>query len=200
MASVFNIKAQHQDVDSKLVAGLERLAQALRVLLWEQAQTHGLSPIQVQFLVYLKNHSKHDGSVSHLAKTFDLTKATVSDAVTALEHKGYVEREPSREDKRAATLILTKAGQSLAKELETWADTVKEQLTTLPEEKRLELMTSTMRLIASLQEAGIINLTRLCYTCQFFQKGKHDHFCKLLNVPLRPKDLRLDCPEHELKI
>ncbi len=197
MASVFNIKAQHQDVDSKLVAGLERLAQALRVLLWEQAQTQGLSPIQVQFLVYLKNHAKRDSSVSHLAKTFDLTKATVSDAISALEHKGYLKRHVSSEDKRAANLVLTRTGKSLAKELESWADEVKKQLVKLPEERRLELMTSTMHLIASLQETGIINLTRLCYTCQFFQKGERDHFCKLLNVPLSQQDLRLDCPEHE---
>jgi DNA-binding MarR family transcriptional regulator len=199
MASVFNVKAQHQDVDSKLVAGLERLAQALRVLLWEQAQTHGLSPIQVQFLVYLKHHAKRDSSVSHLAKTFDLSKATVSDAVSALENKGYLERKPSQEDKRAAILVLTKTGQSLSKELESWADDVKEQLVKLPEEKRLELMTSTMRLIVSLQEAGIINLTRMCYTCQFFEKTEPDHFCVLLNKPLQQKDLRIDCPEHELK-
>jgi DNA-binding MarR family transcriptional regulator len=188
MASVFNV-----------TAGLERLAQALRVLLWEQAQAHGLSPIQVQFLVYLKNHAKRDSRVSHLAKTFDLTKATVSDAVSTLEHKGYLERKPLREDKRAAVLMLTKAGETLAKELEPWADDVKAQLANLPKEKRLELMTSTMQLIASLQEAGVISLTRMCFTCQFFQKDKREHFCSLLNKPLPQQDLRIDCPEHQQK-
>jgi DNA-binding MarR family transcriptional regulator len=197
MASVFNLKAQHQDIDSKLVAGLERLAQALRVLLWEQAQIHGLSPIQVQFLVYLNHHAKPDCHISHLAKTFDLSKATISEAISTLEQKGYLEREASLIDKRTAILVLTKAGKTLAKELESWADSFKTQLMNLPESKRLEFMMSTMHLLGSLQKAGVISLTRMCYTCEFFQKDAKHHFCTLLNQPLPQEDLRLDCPEHK---
>ncbi len=202
MASVFNVEAQHQDVDSKLVAGLERLAQALRVLLWEEAKTHGLSPIQVQFLVYLNNHPKRDCKVSHLATAFDLTKATVSDAVTALESKSYLRREPSSHDKRASVLELTTTGKRLAKSLEPWADTIKKQLEQqLTEKERLELMTSVMNLIAALQKTGVITLTRMCRTCQFFQAGLDEkHFCTLLNQPLELKDLRIDCPEHQLLV
>lgn len=192
------MNTQHQDIDSKIVAGLERLAQALRVLLWEKAKTHGLSPIQVQFLVYLNTHPKRDRNVSHLATTFDLTKATVSDAVTALETKGYLTRERSSQDKRAAVLELTSSGKHLAKTLEPWADTVKKQLEGLGEEERLELMTSVMNLIASLQKTGVITVARMCRTCQFFQPGLDNrHFCKLLNQPLEAQDLRIDCPEHQ---
>jgi DNA-binding MarR family transcriptional regulator len=193
VAAVFDMNA-HRDVDSKIVAGLERLAQALRVLLWEEAKGHGLSPIQVQFLVYLNNHPKRDCNVSYLAATFDLTKATVSEAVTALERKGFLTREASSQDKRAAVLELTLAGKRLAKTLEPWADTVKLQL----QEERLELMTSVMNLIASLQKTGVITLARMCRTCQFFRAGlEKEHFCALLNQPLMQKDLRIDCPEHQ---
>ncbi|MGL4608705.1 MAG: MarR family winged helix-turn-helix transcriptional regulator [Trueperaceae bacterium] len=198
MAAVFDLNTQHQDIDSKIVAGLERLAQALRVLLWEEAKTHGLSPIQVQFLIYLNNHPKRDRSVSHLAITFDLTKATVSDAVTALETKGYITREKSSQDKRAAVLKLTSSGKQLAKTLEPWADTVKKQLEGLEEGERLELMISVMNLIASLQKTEVITIARMCRTCQFFQESSgENYFCTLLNQPLALKDLRLDCPEHQ---
>jgi DNA-binding MarR family transcriptional regulator len=198
VAAVFDMKAQHQDVDSKIVAGFERLAQALRVLLWEEAKTHGLSPIQVQFLVYLNNHPSRDCNVSHLATTFDLTKATVSDAVTTLETKGYLTRERSSQDKRAAVLVLSAEGKRLAKTLEPWADMVKKQLERLGDEERLELMTSVMNLIASLQKTGVITVARMCKTCQFFQAGSNEgHFCKLLGKPLGLKDLRMDCPEHQ---
>ena len=68
MTSVFDLATQHQDVSSKIVVGLERLAQTFRVLLWEEAKEHALSPIQIQFLVYLRYHPPEFCRVSLLAK------------------------------------------------------------------------------------------------------------------------------------
>ncbi len=70
MDSVFNPEEQHLRVDSKVVAALERLNQAFRVLLWEQAQKHGLSPIQIQILVFLLHHDTSLGRVGNLAREF----------------------------------------------------------------------------------------------------------------------------------
>jgi hypothetical protein len=52
MPSIFDVKKQHHDVDSKIAAALERLSQAFRVLLWEKNKDYNLSPIQIQLLVY----------------------------------------------------------------------------------------------------------------------------------------------------
>lgn len=52
MDSVFNPASQHGDVDAKIVAALERLGQAFRILLREKAREHNLSPIGAPFLVY----------------------------------------------------------------------------------------------------------------------------------------------------
>ena len=53
MGSVFDLSAQHDDVDAKIVAALERLSQVFRVRLREEAWERDLSPTQAQFLIYL---------------------------------------------------------------------------------------------------------------------------------------------------
>jgi DNA-binding MarR family transcriptional regulator len=201
--SVFDPASQHKDVDSKIVAGLERLGQAFRVLLREKAQEHGLSPIQARFLVYLLHHGVELRRVGQLAREFDLTQATVSAAVDSLEAKGLVGRERWPEDGRVMTLRLSPEGGLVAVELSNWADAVKEHLDLCSSEEKEVVMRFLMRLIGSLQKSGVIRVARLCVTCRFFQRDAHPgagspHHCRLLNVPLAGSDLRVDCPEHEL--
>ena len=124
MGSVFDLSAQHDDVDAKIVAALERLSQVFRVRLREEAWACDLSPTQAQFLIYLLYHDVELRRVSQLAREFDLTQATVSDAVASLETKKLIQREQWPEDRRVLTLRLTPDGEKLATTLSTWADPV----------------------------------------------------------------------------
>jgi DNA-binding MarR family transcriptional regulator len=203
MESVFAPRSQHRDVDSKIVAALERLSQVFRLLLREEASKRSLSPIQAQFLVHLLYHDIELRRVSQIAKEFNLTQATVSDAVGFLGEKGLISRDPWPKDKRVVTLRLTPAGEQLAIELSTWANTIKEHLDISSTEEKEVVMRFLMRLIISLQSSGVISVARMCVTCRFFQRDAHPgddspHHCRLLDVPLSGSDLRIDCPEHEL--
>lgn len=200
--SVFEPSSQHGDVDKKIVASLERLSHAFQVLLREEAQEHGLSPIQSRFLVHLLFHDAELGRVGQLGKEFDLTKGTVSEAVTSLQKKGLIRREPWPEDKRVATLRLTPAGEKLAVGLSTWANAVEEHLGASSTAEKEVVMRFLMRLIASLQQSGVVSVSRMCVTCRFFRRDTHTgsvspHHCALLDLPLAGSDLRIDCPEHE---
>ncbi|HWP48427.1 MAG TPA: MarR family transcriptional regulator [Candidatus Limnocylindrales bacterium] len=205
MESVFNLSTQHRETDSKIVAALERLSQAFRILLWEQAKEHDLSPIQIQFLVYLLYHQQERVflcRVSQLAREFDLTQATVSDAVKSLEEKNLVYREPYPGDKRIFTLRLTPQGKQLALKLSTWANVIKENVAQFCPKEQEIVLKFLMQLIASLQRAGIITISRMCITCRFFQPDAHPgtdspHHCRLIDKPLANSELRIDCPEHE---
>jgi DNA-binding MarR family transcriptional regulator len=201
--SVFDPTSQHGDVDAKIVAALERLGQALRILLRDKAQEYGLSPIGAQFLVYLVHHAVELRRVSQLAREFDLTMATVSDAVASLEDKGLISREPWSADGRVMTLRLTPEGELVAAGLSTWADTIRQHLDLCASEEKEVVMHFLMRLIGTLQKSGVITVARMCVTCRFFQRDAHPgfgspHHCRLLDVPLSGSDLRIDCPEHEL--
>ncbi|MCS7311783.1 MAG: MarR family winged helix-turn-helix transcriptional regulator [Acidobacteria bacterium] len=198
---VWDLTFQHDDVDSKLVAALERLAQALRVLLWRVGQTHGLSPIQVQFLCYLLYQPEAHRRVSRLAQAFRLTKATVSDAIAALESKRLVRHRPDVSDRRSAVLELTPDGRRLAHRLAAWADSIRDGLSFAELDEKTAVLNFLMRLIVELQRAGFITVARMCLTCRFFRPEAHPgasmpHHCALLDRPLGPATLRVDCLEH----
>ena len=201
--SVFEPSSQHGDVDKKIVASLERLSQVFRVLLRGKAQGHGVSPIQALFLVHLYHHGPAHRRVSQLAREFDLTRATVSDAVGSLEEKGLIRREPWPHDRRVTTLCLTPTGEHAAWELAAWANVVEEHLTSCSPEEKEVVMRFLMNLIGSLQKSGTISVARMYVTCRFFRPDAHpgedsSHHCALLDVPLAGSELRTDCPEHEL--
>jgi len=202
MKSVFDPSQQQQDVASKIVVALERLCQAFRVLLWEEAKVHHLSPIQIQFLVYLLYHSPELCRISQLAREFGLTQATVSDAISVLEEKALVSRELWHEDRRVSTLKLTIDGQELAIKLSTWADVISQCISSFSFEEQEAIFLFLIRLIESLQRAGIISVARMCITCRFFQpnvapESDSPHYCRLINKPLANSQLRIDCPDHE---
>jgi DNA-binding MarR family transcriptional regulator len=203
MGSVFDIASQHNDVESKIVASLERLSQVFRVLLWEEAKEERVSPLQIQLLVYLCNHPARFCRVSHLAKEFRLTQATLSDAVTSLEGKGLVTRMSLAGDARAFTIRLTGPGTQAAERLISWADVLKHQLKQFSSGDKEQMMTLLMRLITSLQKVGVISVSRMCVSCRHFRPDAHadvhaPHHCALIDKPLMVSDLRINCPEHEL--
>ncbi|MDZ7266687.1 MAG: MarR family transcriptional regulator [candidate division KSB1 bacterium] len=203
MSSPFDPTHQHHDVDSKIVAALERLAQAFRVLLWEKNRDYNLSPIQIQFLVYLLYHAAKQCPVGQLAREFTLTPATVSDAITTLEEKKLVFRERCQDDRRLALVSLTADGRKTARRLSTWADVMQKNIARFETAEKVVVMKFLMRLIESLQQAGVITLARMCLTCKFFQPNAHPntlapHHCRLLDKPLADSELRLNCPEHEM--
>ncbi|MFQ6083563.1 MAG: MarR family winged helix-turn-helix transcriptional regulator [Candidatus Aminicenantia bacterium] len=202
MESAFNSFKQQQDINSKIVAALERLSQALRILLWNIAKEKNLSPIQIQFLLYLSNHPKERRRVSNLAKEFGLTQATVSDTVKALMEKGLISKKPYQKDGRVSTLELTSSGKRLVVKLSGWQTAFKEQIKQFSPETKETVIIFLMELITSLQRAGIISIARMCIVCSFFQRDVHPgsespHFCKLTNRPIANSELKIDCDKHK---
>lgn len=199
--SVFSLPQQHQRLDSKIAAALERISRALRLLLWSASQAYGLSPIQAQFLVYLRHHADARRRVSQLGREFGLTTATVSDAVSSLEAKGLVRREPWQGDRRVSTLRLTAAGEEAAADLSAWADVLRGAVAEFSASEQETVLYFLMGLIEALQRAGIVTVARMCTTCRFFRRNAHIgtralHHYLLLDKPLPPAALRVDCPEH----
>jgi DNA-binding MarR family transcriptional regulator len=205
LESVFDPSGQHDNVDARIVATLERLSQVFRVRLREEARQRNLSPIQAQLLIYLLHHDVELRRVSQLAREFDLTQATVSDAVASLETKGFVRREQWPDDRRVMTLRLTAGGEKLASPLSNWADPIREHLERFSPVEREAVMRFLMELTGSLQRSGLITVARMCVTCRFFRRDVRPgeaspHHCGLLDVPLGGPNLRVDCPEHEAAV
>lgn len=197
--SVFNPVQQQRDISSKIVAGLERISEVFKVLVWEKAKKVGLSPIQIQLLIFIAFHKQELCNVSHLAKEFNITKPTISDAIKVLDKKNMVLKDFSSSDSRSYTIQLSALGQEIVSETNDFANPLKTQIESF-EPTDLETVFKTLsELIYQLNRNGILTVQRTCFGCTYYQKNKKMDYCNLLEKELLNQDIRLDCSEFEGK-
>ena len=196
-ASIFNPAQQAGNVSSKVVAALERLSEAFRVLLWNEAKQYGLSPIQIQVLIFLQHYPEEKRTVTYLASYFNMTKATISDAVKSLESKNLLIRKAMANDSRSHTLHLVKDGKTLAAKVERFAQPMYDSISQLPADKQDNLLESLLKTIYQLNQQYIITPQTMCLNCRFYEHKTSGHYCHLVKSPLQSGDLRVDCPEFQ---
>lgn len=197
MKNIFDPKIQNSNLDGKIVTGLERLSQVFRVLLWEKAKKYDLSPIQIQLLIFIKNHSKNKATVSYLAKEFNLTKATISDTIKILEQKDYVKKVLNEKDSRSYTLELTAKGLEMVLLIEDFTDPVYNFVKDADENDKVVLWNTVSALIKQLHSLQVINLQSTCFNCGYFLQQEGNNHCRLLQMKLESKDIRMDCNDHK---
>jgi len=115
-------------------------------------------------------------NVSYLAKEFNVTKPTISDAVRVLLKKGYVEKDYSPTDNRRYNLQLSTSGKELIKELLDYHLPISNEIQGINEAELKVCFDTISKLIYQLNQKGIIQVQRIC--CQ---------------------EIRLDCLEFEEK-
>ena len=199
--SAFDLEHQNFSIESKIVASLERISQAFRVLLWNESKEFSLSPIQIQVLIFLLHHPDQKRKVSYLAAEFNMTKATISDTVKTLEQKGLISKEFEQHDTRSYMIHLTKRGHETAKQTSLFAEQIQIPIDKLHATDQENFLLSLLDIIHHLNKSGIITIQRMCFTCHFYKTDKNgqEHFCNLLNTKLTDSELRIDCPEHKEK-
>lgn len=193
--SIFNLKDQNASLDNKIVAGLERLSQVFRILLWEKAKEHGLSPIQIQLLIFIQHHSPEKTTISYLAQEFNFTKPTISDAIKILEEKKLIKKFTDSADTRSYTIRLTAAGKKVAAGTENFVDPLTGIIEKASETDKTILWNNLSDLIVRLNKSGVISVQRTCFNCKHYSPINKVHFCNLLNRKLETQDIRIDCEE-----
>jgi len=196
MSSVFNPDQQQNNISYKIVAGLERISEVFKVLLWEKAKQVGLSPIQIQLLIFLAYHKPELCNVSHLAKEFNVTKPTISDAVKVLEKKKMIIKDYSSADSRSYTIHLSLAGKEIVSQTNDFANPLKNQIESFNQTELDSVFKTLSELIYKLNKTGILSVQRTCFGCSFFQKNGDSYYCNLLEKKLLNQEIRIDCPEY----
>jgi DNA-binding MarR family transcriptional regulator len=196
--SVFNLDNQNANLDSKIVAGLERLSQVFRILLWEKAKKHSLSPIQIQLLIFIRHHSADKTTISYLAQEFNFTKPTISDAIKILEQKKLIQKSIDKNDTRSYTINLTAAGKKIVLETEDFANPVTEIIFKTSDTDKIVLWENVSNLIVRLNKLEIISVQRTCFNCKYYSIKNKNHFCNLLDLKLFTQNIRIDCGEFEM--
>lgn len=199
MLSSFNLKQQDKKVENKIVVALERISEAFRVLLWKEGKENSLSPIQIQILIFLLFHSQEKCKVTYLADEFNMTKATISDSVKVLLQKDLIKKTEDASDTRSYTITLTPEGKEVAEKASSFANAIAKPLDKLTAEQKTIMLNGLLHLIHDLNKAGIITVQRMCLTCTRYSFKNGIHYCSLLQSELSNEELKVDCPEHELK-
>jgi len=196
--SPFDLSYQNQHIDGKIVVALERISQAFRVLLWNESKEHSLSPIQVQLLIFLLHHGEIKRKVSYLAKEFNMTKATISDTIKTLEHKGLITKTHESLDTRSYTIHLSDKGRAIACQTALFTRELQTPIDKLSADDKDNLLMSLIGIIHHLTKAGVITVQRMCFTCLYYRSNQYGaaHYCQLLNKKLEQTELRVDCAEH----
>ncbi|MEM7548441.1 MAG: MarR family winged helix-turn-helix transcriptional regulator [Bacteroidota bacterium] len=198
MESVFNLNEQQENLGSKIIIGLEKISEAFKAMLWEHAKVVGLSPIQIQVLIFLAYHNEKLCNVSYLSKEFNVTKPTMSDAVKVIHEKKLISKTPSSVDSRSYSIQLTRKGKKIVDETEHFTSPLKKQLENTSSSEQKNLFESITKLIYGLNKTGVISVQRTCFGCSFYYKNGEKHYCTFLQKPLSDSEIRLDCPEYEV--
>lgn len=197
--SSFNLSEQNQKIESRIVVALERISEAFRVLLWNESKENALSPIQIQILIFIYFHPAEKCKVGYLADEFNMTKATISDSVKVLLTKEFVSKETDPADTRSYSLSLTAEGKKIAEKASFFASSIEQPIEKLTQEQKTIMLNGLLKLIYDLNKSGIITVQRMCFTCSNYQSENGYHYCTLLRSQLTENELRIDCPEHELR-
>jgi DNA-binding MarR family transcriptional regulator len=188
-------------IADRIADGLKRVAAVLRSDEWAAAQAMGVTPTQLQILNILEG--RMDGlRVTDIASHLGVSQPSATDSVNALQRKGYVEKAAGA-DRRASPVTLTPDGHKALRQSGKAENATRDALEHLPAAAQEELLLSLVRVINTLQQAGAVPVQRMCITCKYFEPHRYagkqgPHHCHFVNAPLRRRDFRVDCREHEI--
>ncbi len=197
MDSSFDVSKQLENNDHKIVVALERISEAFRVLLWEETKKTGLSPTQLQLLIFLLHHPHHTTTPSYLAAEFNMTKATITDSLRMLLKKELIAKYPDPGDARSYSIQLTKKGKIVSEHSSHFSSQLLDSLEGIPQEIKNKMLDGLLQTISHLNDRSVISLQRMCKNCRFLENKDGGHFCSFLEQPLAPAELRIDCAEFE---
>jgi DNA-binding MarR family transcriptional regulator len=92
-----------------------RMQQIAVAIFVEECRAFDLTPVQFAALVAIHTHPGIDATRLSAVIAFD--RSTLGNVIERLENKGFIERKPSREDRRVKLLYLTKSGAALLRDI-----------------------------------------------------------------------------------
>jgi DNA-binding MarR family transcriptional regulator len=201
-STMFNPHYHSFNTASKIVIALERISEAFRVMLWQESKANGLSPLQIQILIFLAFHPALQCKVSYLAQEFNMTKPTISDAVRILEEKKLISKEQIQSDTRSYTMHLTEQGKVIAERASSFAKKFDAPLLQMPPIEQEALLGQLLSIVNSFHKEGVLTTQRGCYSCAFHEHNSMTSasHCTFLKQSLSLSDIRVDCPHHEAVI
>ncbi len=185
------------DLDLKIVYALERISEIIRNLRINRGKLLGLSPIQIQILKQLYNNKLKELTLTTLSEYFQISKPSLSESISNLEKKGYIQKIQSNIDKRNDIITLTNEGNKIYRKLQNHLMPLYKALKNMYPGNKEKTFSTLLEIIFYLYNSGVIKIQNMCYACKFFVSPVNSElpFCTLLEKHLEPQEIRLDCED-----
>jgi len=158
--------------------------------------TRGLKLVHARILDYLAHCSSYSDTPLAVAEYLNLTKGSVSQSISVLERKGYIQKTPDSHDKRVVHLSLSTMGRQLLTELKplnVFAE-AEQMLSNQPVSTVGEALNAVL---LALQEVSQAKSFGVCSSCAHFIEQEHDNHCTLAQIPVSPDDAERICRHHQ---
>ena len=190
------------DLEHRLLTGLERVGSVLRTLRRQSAQIEGVTATQARVLRILARHGAAGLRGVELSRELGVSRASGAETVSALVGRALVEQVEDPTDGRARLVRLTTAGREVHGNLAHWDDEAGQVLAALDSAQRIDMLRSLVATIQGLEQTGLIPEARVCPSCEHFQDNvapgeTAPHRCALTGNAIGPGDMQVDCDSHQ---
>jgi DNA-binding MarR family transcriptional regulator len=191
-------------INKNIVTALEKIYTINRMTYWELGKEDNLSLIQLQFIEFVDKNPLNFCTITNISKEFDLKKSTVSDSISSLIRKGFLEKSRDNKDSRIYYFSLTKKSKVKIKALEKRIDKIINTLRQTPEHEKEIISKFLLAVISNFYFDGSIQSAKICLTCKNFvcneTHSDQPFYCGFIKGFMNTLDLKAYCPHHEDKI
>lgn len=192
------LMSTNKDLDTKIIEAIERISRAQKILLWDKAKLYGLTPLQTQILMFIEESKPENANITNLSLELGVSQPTISDSVKSLINKGLIEATVWEKNRHFKILKLTDKGKEILKKLENWNYYLKKPLMDMNEEEKVRVFDFLLKYVIALRNDKTLYFVKACPLCRYFlEKNPNEYYCKLFNMDLKIKDLRINCPDFE---
>ncbi|MED1799179.1 winged helix DNA-binding protein [Brevibacillus porteri] len=179
---------------------LFRMSQAIKKVTQVESDEQGLSPVQIQALLFALYTRSDVASIGNFAKAIGTTHVTAVKIINGLVTKGQMTKVPKKEDRRVTLLQLTAKGKEAASSLEKWGYTLEEALHSIPDDILEDFEIGLSSVITAMQRRGHLVVAEPCLDCIHFLPNTGDsttpHYCSFMEKYLTHEASLKECPEH----
>jgi DNA-binding MarR family transcriptional regulator len=199
-AMFFDPQHRKDDRASRISMMVYRLTQAVKAMNQEEGDKLGLSPVQIQAILFIRHTRPDMATVGQFAHAIGSSHVTAVKILRGIVDKGLASKVRSESDRRISLLALTPEGLTAASRLEKWGNGLHSVMETLDEATLVQLGHGLEQLAAGLKRRGRFNIAEPCEGCVHFMphaaEGEHPHYCQLIRKYLTHEATLQECPEH----
>jgi DNA-binding MarR family transcriptional regulator len=197
---MFDPQQRKENRSARIMMALFRMSQAIKKVTQAESDEQGLSPVQIQALLFTLYTRSDVASIGNFAKAIGTSHVTAVKIINGLVTKGHITKAPKKEDRRVTLLQLTAKGKEAATSLEKWGHTLEEALHSIPDEILEDFEIGLGSVITAMQRRGHLVVAEPCLGCMHFRPNTGDshtpHYCAFMEKYLTREASLKECPEH----